>query len=67
MTIDSRDSRDSASKNFPILSKKVKELFVDRNVNVVSLPSKSEFNGEVWLRLGKEQALCARLAQTLSS
>jgi len=67
MTIDSRDSRDSASKKNSILCKKVNELFVDRNVNVVTLPSNSEFNGEVWRRLGKEQALCARLAQTLSS
>ena len=67
MTIDSRDSRDSASKKNSILFKKVNELFVDRNVNVVTLPSNSEFNGEVWRRLGKEQALCTRLAQTLSS
>ena len=37
MTIDSRDSLDSARKKIPFLSKKVNELFVDRNVNVVSL------------------------------
>ena len=38
MTIDSRDSRDSASKNFfHFLSKKVNELFVDRNANFVTL------------------------------
>lgn len=37
MTIDSRDSRDSASKKNPILSKKVNELFVDRNANFVPL------------------------------
>ncbi len=38
MTIDSRDSRDSALKKlFHFLSKKVNDLFVDRNVNVVSL------------------------------
>ena len=38
MTIDSRDSRDSASKKkFHYLSKKVNDLFVDRNANVVTL------------------------------
>jgi len=37
MTIDSRDSRDSARKKILFLSKKVNELFVDRNVNVVTL------------------------------
>ena len=37
MTIDSRDSLDSARKKKSILSKKVNDLFVDRNVNVVSL------------------------------
>ena len=37
MTIDSRDSLDSARKKISFLSKKVNELFVDRNVNVVSL------------------------------
>ena len=35
------DYLDCPEKKISILSKKVNDLFVDRNVNVVSLPSKS--------------------------
>ncbi len=53
MTIDSRDSRDSASKNFSFLSKKVNELFVDRNANVVTLQYHLKMVLQCGLRLSK--------------
>ena len=35
------NDNDNVREKFSFLSKKIKDLFVDRNVNVVSLPSKS--------------------------